>query len=166
MSTWRKAQNIEDPYYVAMAAFYLGEVSARRFADQKVRSADEELSADMRTKRELLLDAYDHWKEALTFKNAYWATAAGYQMSQIFYDYWKAAVGAPFPDGMSADARPLYVEEVHARVKENLEKALDGHNANVGLADAYGVKTSWSEASKQRAIELMQLLDQEARVSR
>jgi hypothetical protein len=84
-------------------------------------------------------------------------------MSQIFYEYWKAAIAAPFPDGMKPEARPLYVKEVRARVKENLEKALEGHQANVGLAEAYGVTTSWSEASKERAVELLKLLDQEAR---
>jgi tetratricopeptide (TPR) repeat protein len=165
VATWRKASHIEDPYYIAMANFYLGQVASRRFAAQPVRSADEDLSADMRTKRKLLLDAYDAWKEALGFKNAYWATAAGYEMSQIFYEYWKAAVAAPFPDGMKAEARPLYVTEVRARVRENLEKALEGHQANVGLAEAYGVQTSWSEASKDRAVVIMVLLDRVARAA-
>jgi tetratricopeptide (TPR) repeat protein len=166
VATWRKTAHLEDPYYIAMADFYLGEVASRRFAAQPVRSADEQLSADMRTKRELLLEAYDRWKEALGFKNAYWATAAGYEMSQIFYEYWKAAVSAPFPDGMKVEARPLYVTEVHDRVRENLQKALEGHQANVGLAEAYGVQTSWSEASKERAVEIMALLDKEARAGK
>lgn len=165
VATWRRATRIEDPYYIAMAHFYLGEVAARRFAAQPVRSADEQLSADMRIKRELLTKAYAHWKDALEHKQAYWATAAGYQMSQIFYEYWKAAVAAPFPDGMTPDARPLYTKEVRARVKENLVKALEGHQANVGLAEAYGVTTSWSEASKQRAAEILAVIDREARAS-
>jgi len=163
IATWRRASRIEDPYYIAMAHFYLGEIAARRFDKQPVRSADEALSADMRTKRELLMKAYGHWKEALQFKQAYWATAAGFQMSQIFYDYWTAAVAAPFPDGMSVEARPAYTAEVRARVRENLTKALDGHRANVELAEAYGVTTSWSEASKTRATEILAILDRERR---
>jgi len=163
VAVWRRAARIEDPYYIAMAHFYLGEVEARRFAKQPVRSADEALSADMRTKREILLRAYAHWKEALGFKQAYWATAAGYQMSQIFYDYWIAAVRAPFPDGMAADARPLYIREVHERVRENLVKALDGHRANVELAEAFGVETTWSRTSKARAADILAILDREAR---
>lgn len=163
IATWRRASRIEDPYYIAMAHFYLGDIDARRFAKQPVRSADEELSADMRTKREHLMNAYGHWKEALQFKQAYWATASGYRMSQIFYEYWQAAVQAPFPDGMSVEARPAYTEEVHDRVRENLAKALDGHRANVELAEAYGVTTSWSEASKTRAAEILAVLDRDTR---
>ncbi len=163
VDAWRKASHVDDPYYIAMAYFYLGEVESKRFAKQPVHSADEQLSEDMKTKRALLMKAYGEWKEALEQKDAYWATAAGYEMSQIFYEYWKAAVSAPFPDGMDAAARPMYVAEVHKRVKVDLQKALEGHQANVGLADAYGVKTTWSEASKQRAAEILAVLDQEAR---
>lgn len=163
IAVWRRASRIDDPYYIAMAYFYLGDVEARRFDRQPVRSADAALPADMDAKRALLLRAYAHWKEALDFKHAYWATASGYRMSQIFYDYWIAAVRAPFPDGMTAEARPRYVAEVHDRVRENLVKALEGHQANVGLAEVYGVDTSWSLASKTRAAEIMAILDREAR---
>ncbi len=163
VETWRKASRIEDPYYIAMARFYLGEIEHRRFERAPLRSADEELSADMATRRALVMRAYNHWKEALKFKEAYWATASGYQMSEIFYEYWKAAVHAPFPDGMEAQARPLYVKEVHDRVRENLVKALEGHQANVGLSEAYGVDNGWSAGSKTRTTELLRILDREAR---
>jgi tetratricopeptide (TPR) repeat protein len=159
----RMGSKLEDPYYVAMAHFYLGEIDARRFERQVVRSADDELKADMSQKRAHLMAAYDHWKAALEWKQAYWATAAGYQMSQIFFEYWKAAVRAPFPDGLSVDARPQYVAEVHDRLRVNLEKALDGHKASVELAEVFGVATAWTEGSKQRAVEIMAILDREAR---
>jgi hypothetical protein len=146
-----------------MAHFYLGEVASKRFDAQPVRSADEQLSQDMSDKRVLLMKAYNEWKEALGFQQAYWATAAGYEMSEIFFAYWKAATDAPFPDGLDAKARPMYVQQVHAKVREDLQKALEGHQANVNLAAAFGVKTSWSEASKQRAVEILAILDQESR---
>lgn len=163
IAVWRKAARIDDPYYIAMAHFYLGELDLRRFERAPLRSTDAELERDMAARRELVMKAYAHWREALEFKQAYWATAAGYQMSQVFYEYWRVAVTAPYPDGMDPDARPLYVREVHDRVRDNLEKALDGHRANAALAEAYGVSTTWSEASKVRASEILALLDREAR---
>ncbi|MNC93312.1 hypothetical protein D3C83_99110 [compost metagenome] len=84
-------------------------------------------------------------------------------MSEIFFEYWKTAVTAPYPDGMQPAARPAYVTELHDKVRENLEKALDGHGANVDLAAAYGVDTDWSLASKQRAAAIQALLDRELR---
>ena len=117
----------------------------------------------MEARRVLVMRAYGHWKEALEHKHAYWATAAGYQMSQVFYEYWKVAVKAPYPDGLDPAGRQAYVIEVHDRMRENLTKALEGHQANVELAGAYGVETRWSEASKVRATELLGVLDREAR---
>ena len=47
--------------------------------DRSQLSGLEQLSQDMRDKRALLMKAYNEWKEALGFQQAYWATAAGYE---------------------------------------------------------------------------------------
>jgi tetratricopeptide (TPR) repeat protein len=163
ISEWRKATRIDDPYYIAMAHFYRGEVMHQRFANVPVRTGDDEMVADLEHKRVLAGKAYDRWKEALGFKHAYWATAAGYQMSQIFFELWEAHVTAPYPQRVEVSARPTYVVEVHDRVREHLEKALEGHRMNVELAEAFGVQTSWSRGSEQQAVRLMELLAREAR---
>lgn len=163
VSAWKRASRIEDSYYIAMANFYLGEIEHRRFQRAPLRSSDVELAADMEAKRVILMKAYNHWRTALAFKIAYWATASGFHMSEIFYEYWKVAVTAPYPDGMQPAARPAYVVELHDKVRENLEKSLDGHSANVDLAAAYGVDTDWSLASRKRATEIAVILDREAR---
>jgi len=158
IAEWRKAPRIEDPYYIAMAHYYRGEVEHRRFALAPVRLPDDRLVADLETKRALAVRAYDRWREALGFQHAYWATAAGYQMSQIFMELWEAHVKAPYPQRIEVGTRPVYVAEVHERVREHLAKALEGHRMNVELAKAFGVDTAWSKGSEQRAVELMQLL--------
>ena len=83
-------------------------------------------------------------------------------MSQIFVEFWQATVTAPYPTDLDTKARPDYVKEVHDRVRDHLEKALEGHRMNVELGEAFQVKTVWAEASKQRAAEIMTLLAQEA----
>ena len=67
---------------------------------------------DERAKRVLAVKAYDHWKEALGFKQAYWATASGYQMSQIFVELWAAHVTAPYPKRIDTATRPKDIAEV------------------------------------------------------
>jgi tetratricopeptide (TPR) repeat protein len=155
---WRKAPRIDDPYYIAMAHYYRGEVMHRRFAEARVRTGDDEMVADLDAKRALAAAAYDRWREALAFHQAYWATAAGYQMSQIFLELWKAHVEAPYPQRIDRATRPSYVAEVHARVRADLEKALEGHRMNVELARAYGVDTTWSHGSERQAVAIMELL--------
>jgi tetratricopeptide (TPR) repeat protein len=158
VSEWRKAPHIDDPYYIAMASYYRGELAHRKFNEAPVRLPDDRLIADLEQKRVLAVAAYDHWKESLGFKQAYWATASGYQMSQIFVELWQAHVTAPYPERIDAKTRPKYTTEVHDRVREHLEKALEGHRMNVELAKAFGVDTTWSQASAVQAAKVMELL--------
>lgn len=158
IAEWRKAPRIDDPYYIAMAHYYRGELLHRRFLAAPVRTGDDEMVADLDAKRALAVQAYDRWRESLQFKHAYWATASGYQMSQIFVEVWEAHVKAPYPKRIAAETRPTYVAEVHARVRTDLAKALEGHRMNVELAKAYGVDTAWSKASAQQAMTIMELL--------
>jgi tetratricopeptide (TPR) repeat protein len=163
IDAWRRAPRIEDPYYIAMAHYYRGELLHRKFADAPVRLPDNQLVADLEAKRVLAVQAYDRWKDSLGFKHAYWATAAGYQMSQIFVELWEVTVKAPYPKRIDAATRPKYVVEVHDRVREHLEKALEGHKMNVELAKAYGVTTPWSQGSEQQAVAVMEMLAKDAK---
>jgi tetratricopeptide (TPR) repeat protein len=158
IAEWKQAPPIEDVYYAAMAHYYRGELAHRAFTDAPLRLPDDQLVADLDHKRVLAVQAYDRWKEALGFRHVYWATAAGYQMSQIFVELWSVTVKAPYPAHVAATARGTYNEEVHVRSREHLEKALEGHRMNVELAKAFGVDTTWSRGSAQRAAQLAELL--------
>ncbi len=162
LGEWRKAPRIEDPYYIAMAHYYRGELLHQKLLAVQVRPGDDDMVADLDAKRALAVQAYDRWKDSLAFKQAYWATAAGYQMSQIFEELWEAHVRAPYPHGLSAEARVLYVREVHGKVRVDLEKALDGHRMNIELAHAYGTDTPWSLGSARQAAAIQDLLARDA----
>jgi predicted negative regulator of RcsB-dependent stress response len=163
VADWRRAPRIEDPYYIAMAHYYRGELAHRRFAASPIRLPDEQLAKDLETRRVLAGQAYDRWKESLQHRHAYWATASGYQMSQIFVELWEVTVKAPYPTKLDSAQRGRYVAEVHERVRVHLEKALEGHRMNVELAKAYGVETTWSKGSEARAAEALELLARDAR---
>jgi tetratricopeptide (TPR) repeat protein len=158
VTEYQKAPRLDDPYYIAMATYYRGELAHRKFTEAPVRLPDDTLVADLEQKRVLAVQAYDRWKESLGYHQAYWATAAGYQMSQIFVELWQVTVKAPYPYRIDAATRPKYIADVHDRVREHLAKALEGHRMNVELAKAYGVHTTWAQASAERATEVADLL--------
>ena len=75
VADWRRAPRIEDPYYIAMAHYYRGEVAHRRFAESP---SGYRTTGSRRTSRRAGCSpgrAYDHWKESLHHRHAYWATA-------------------------------------------------------------------------------------------
>jgi tetratricopeptide (TPR) repeat protein len=161
LAEWRQAPHLDDPYYIAMAHYYRGELLHRRFAALPVEVPDGAPRRDLDAKARLAAEAYDRWKAALGFHDAYWATASGYQMSQIFVEYWQAVVTAPYPGSLAAAARPRYVAEVHDRVRHDLEKALEGHRLNVELARVFGVETTWSLGSASQAAKILEILAKE-----
>jgi tetratricopeptide (TPR) repeat protein len=158
---WRKAPRIDETYYIAMATYYAGEIAHRKFLEAPIRQPDDVLYADLETKRVLAVKAYDKWKASLGHSHAYWGTAAGYQMSHIFFELWETTVKAPYPSKMAPAARDQYVIEVHDRMRPHLKKALDGHRMNLELAKAYGVDTQWSKGSAVRAAQMFELLQQD-----
>lgn len=162
IAEWRHVPHLDEPYYIAMAHYYRGEVAHQRFLEQRVRGEDDLMIADLDAKRALAVQAYDLWKESLGFKHVYWATASGYQMSQIFVELWEATVKAPYPHKLAADARDRYVEDVHRKMREHLEKALEGHRMNVELSKAYGVDTEWSRGSEAQVPKILELLSKDA----
>jgi tetratricopeptide (TPR) repeat protein len=162
IAAWRNAPRVDDPYYIAMAHYYRGELMHRKFTEAPIRHGDDAMVADLETKRILAGQAYDRWRESLGFKHAYWATASGYQMSQIFMELWEVHVRAPYPERIAVASRPTYVADVHDRVRQDLEKALEGHRMNVELAKAYGVDTVWSRGSQRQAATILELLAKDA----
>ena len=147
-----------------MAHYYRGEVAHRRFPRRRSACPTTSWSPTSTPSACSRCQAYDRWKESLGFKQAYWATASGYQMSQIFVELWEAHRQGAVP---AADRRarraPTYVAEVHDRVREHLEKALEGHRMNVELAE--GVRRRHrrgARAASSRPSQIMELLAKDA----
>ena len=108
----------------------------------------------MEEKRRLLILSYDSYKAVLRFRAPYWATAAGYAMADLFYEYFQESMRVPLPENLTPNERDGYRQEVRTLVVGNLRKAHGGHVKNVDLSDAYGVSTEWSRASEARVREL------------
>lgn len=152
---------LDSNYFVAMSHYYLAQIPHRQFEVIPMRLPDDQLQRDLQTKSELVRLAYDRYVDTLQVQNVYWATAAGYQMSQIHKQLWDSIVLAPVPPQLGPEAAEYYVAEVHAQVRVLLEKAMKGHMRNIELAEAYKTSTIWSDASRGQAAELAQILARE-----
>jgi TolA-binding protein len=152
---------LETLYFVAMSRYYLAQIPHRQFRARPMRLPDPQLERDLSAKAELVALAYDRYVDVLSIHEPYWGTAAGYQMSQIYKELWDDITLAPIPTQLSPAAATYYVEEVHARVRPMLKKAMEGHLRNLELARTFGADTEWSRASRVRADEIAQLLARE-----
>src|SRR4051812_45630278 len=53
IAEWRRAPRVDDPYYIAMAHYYRGELQHRKFAEAPIRTGDDAMVADLDAKRVL-----------------------------------------------------------------------------------------------------------------
>jgi TolA-binding protein len=155
--------SLDTNYFVAMSYYYLAQIPHLQFQAIPMRLPDEQLKKDLEAKAALVALAYDRYLEALKIQNPRWATASGYQISQIYKEFWDDIVLAPIPTQLSPEAAEYYQREVHDRVRIFLDKALSGHSKNIELAEAYKTSNEWSEASRERAAEIARILDRESR---
>ena len=59
VAVWKRATRIEDPYFIAMAHYYRGELAHRRFLAVQLRLPDDQLKRDIQAKEALAGAAYD-----------------------------------------------------------------------------------------------------------
>jgi len=152
---------LTDDYYVAMCRYYLAQIPHRQFAAIPIRLPDKQTKRDMEAKADRLLIAHDRYLKAVEVGNAYWATAAGYQIASMQKEMWDALVVAPIPPRLGPEAAEFYVKEVHRLSRQFLEKAKDTHERNIGMADRLGLQTIWSEASRSEAVKIADILARE-----
>ena len=153
---------LESNYFIAMSYYYLAQIPHRQFRAWPMRLPDEQLKKDFAQKTNLVALAYDRYVTAVQIQHAYWATASGYQLSQIYKEFWDDIMLAPIPEHLVPDAREIYQRELHQQVRVLLEKAVDGHSKNVELSEAYRTTTPWSEASRTRAADIAEILARES----
>ena len=158
------AAYLETDYFLAMSHYYLGQIPHRQAISVPLRvdRGDPQLKRDITRKAELLLVAYERYFRAVRVRNPYWATAAGYQMSQMYKEFWDAIVSAPVPKDLTGKKVAYYREALHERALVFLKKALHGHSQNIEMAKVFRTATEWSVASEKRAQEIANILEQEA----
>lgn len=161
-----RTAELDTNYYVAMSYYYLANIPHRRARAVPLRvtsTSDKELQKDLKAKRDLLGLAYDRYVVALQRRNPYWATAAGYQMSQMFAEFRDDVVTAPIPSNLTPREAGFYRRALHDYMRTFLEKAMIGHTKNVELAEAYRASTEWSRASQNLAQQLADTVAREQR---
>ncbi len=152
------AAALERDDFVAMSRYYFAQVPHRQLLVRPMRLPQEQLKRDLDAKAALLTLAYDRYVAVLELDAPYWSTAAGYQMSQLYKQFWDDIIAAPIPSELSPQAAGYYRRELRAQVRGFLEKAMAGHLRNVELAEVYAASTVWSRESEQRARELGAIL--------
>jgi tetratricopeptide (TPR) repeat protein len=151
-------ERIDNDFFLAQAAYYFGEVAHEQYRALPVRLPEKQLARDLESKARLLLVAQSRFIDAMKVNDVEWATAAGFQIGELYREFYDDIVGAPVPPELKGEARDVYRDEVKKQVKTLLQKAISVHEKNVLMAERLGERNDWVRRSNEQLDQLRKLL--------
>ena len=153
-------ERLDSDFFVAMSAFYLGELAHDDFRVMPLRLPQAQLKKDLDAKAEMLLVTQSRYVDTARVKNPAWATAAGYQMATLYKEFYDAMMGAPLPPEIKDDeTRQVYFEELRKQIEPLLRKAVHAHELTQGVAERFGIDNEWVRKSNEQMAQLRVLLN-------
>lgn len=116
-----------EPALLAEADFWLGEGERMGFTGIAIdpsRMDDAKLQDAIEAKSRFLLSAQEHYLQAIRRGDGEWATAAGFRIGEMYEAFYGELVQAPLPNGLTQEQRTLYSQELRAKVRRLVDKAI------------------------------------------
>jgi tetratricopeptide (TPR) repeat protein len=155
-------ERLATDFFLAFTQYNLAQITHERFRRAPIRLPETQMERDLEEKAGLLLKAQRSYIETIKYGNPRWASAAGFQVGSLYEELYDAFIAAPVPKTLSGEARDVYVEELHKKIRILLEKSLRWHRENLLMVERLGVDTDWAEKTKLSYNKLLRLLDPKA----
>jgi TolA-binding protein len=152
-------ERLSTDFYLAFSQYHLGQIYHLRFRNAPLRLPEAQLDKDLDQKAHLLLTAQRAYIDTIKFGNPGWASAAGFQVGSLYEELYDAFMNVPIPPELDREARQVYVEELHKKIRILLEKSLRWQRENLLMIERLGVATEWADKSKLAYSKVMKLLD-------
>jgi TolA-binding protein len=152
-------ERLATDFFLAFSQYNLAEITHERFRRAPIRLPEAQMERDLEEKAGLLLKAQRSYIDTIKYGNPRWASAAGFQVGSLYEELYDAFVAAPVPKTLNAEAREVYLEELHKKIRVLLEKSLRWHRENLLMVERLGVDTDWAQKTKLSYNKLLRLLD-------
>jgi hypothetical protein len=156
-------ERLSTDFFLAFTQYNLAQITHERFRRAPIRLPEAQMDRDLEEKAGLLLKAQRSYIDTIKYGNARWASAAGFQVGSLYEELYDAFIAAPVPKQLKGEARDVYTEELHKKIRILLEKSLRWHRENLLMVERLGVDTDWAEKTKLSYNKLLHLLDPAAK---
>jgi TolA-binding protein len=152
-------ERLATDFYLAFSQYHLAQISHQRFRAVDLRLPEAQMDKDIDEKASLLLQAQRSYIETIKYGNPAWASAAGFQVGSLYEELYDAFMHAPIPPELRGEARDVYQEELHKKIRVLLEKSMRWQRENLLMIERLGVDTDWAQKSKLAYAKLVKLLE-------
>lgn len=144
--------------YVSLAQYRIGEIYRALFASIRFRLPLERMARDLEDKSNFFLMAQSAFLRALRLQHVDWAVVAGYRLGLLYETMYQDMVAAEVPTELTPEERAVYFEELHAKVRPLLERAIDIYERNLRLGQRFGKRDDWMQKTEESLARLQELL--------
>jgi len=152
-------ERLATDFYLAFSQYHLAQIAHRRFQAVELRLPEAQMDKDLDQKASLLLQAQRSYIETIKYGNPAWASAAGFQVGSLYEELYDAFMRVPVPPELQGEAREVYQEELHKKIRVLLDKSMRWQRENLLMIERLGVNTDWAEKSKLAYAKLVKLLE-------
>ena len=152
-------ERLSTDFFLAFTQYNLAQITHERFRRAPIRLPEAQMDRDLEEKAALLLKAQRSYIDTIKYGNPRWASAAGFQVGSLYEELYDAFIAAPVPKSLKGEARDVYTEELHKKIRILLEKSLRWHRENLLMVERLGVDTDWAQKTKLSYNKLLHLLD-------
>ncbi|MEM7153252.1 MAG: hypothetical protein AAF799_10455 [Myxococcota bacterium] len=133
-----QTERFSNYYFIGMTRFYRAAIIHRRFRDVEIQPPEAAMERAFKAKVELLVQAQDAYNHAISAKHVFWVSASGFQLGQLFSEFYDALMYAPVPEWLDARQREIYYAELKEQLRPVMTKAIWVFEKNLETARRLG----------------------------
>lgn len=154
-----QSERFSSYYFVGMARFYRGAIVHRRFRDVTIVLPEKVMAERFKKKLELLVAAQDAYNHTIKAKHMFWVSAAGYQLGNLFGEFYDAMMYAPVPEWLDERQRVIYYDELKKQIRPVVDKAVWVLEKNLETARRLGYESEFIARTEAKLSHLQSALD-------
>ncbi|MBC8070081.1 MAG: hypothetical protein IAG13_17230, partial [Deltaproteobacteria bacterium] len=154
-----QSERFSSYYFVGMARFYRGAIVHRRFRDVTIVLPEKVMAERFKRKLELLVAAQEAYNHTIRAKHMFWVSAAGFQLGNLFGEFYDAMMYAPVPEWLDQRQRVIYYEELKQQIRPVVDKAVWVLEKNLETARKLGYESEFVARTEAELSHLQSALD-------
>lgn len=123
---------------IAQAKYLIGRIYHEIFSEIRMVLPVERYKKDLADKDALFHQALKEYTEAVRTGDSYWAPHAGFQIAQLYEDYYFDILASEVPKHFTQEHRDIYFEELRKFLQPGLQSALQMYERALGMAYRMG----------------------------
>lgn len=144
---------------VAEVHFRRGEIYQRLCREVNLKLPVETMQDDLAEKARYFRQSQNSFIDALNVRHAYWATAGGLKLGELYEDFYTDVLSAEVPADFDKETKKYYFIELRQKLVPLLEQSLAIYEKNITLSVRVGADNEWVKETERRLGRLRGLID-------